>query len=78
MTGKRDQGYVRCAVCGHLVRSDRFEKHAMMHWLTSSTEKSFREFYSELRKGAEAAPVAGEEGEPGRSPTPAAPTRSGA
>ncbi|BBE41626.1 hypothetical protein [Conexivisphaera calida] len=39
------------------MRSERFERHALMHWITSSTDKAFREFYSELRKGSEAAPA---------------------
>ncbi|MFP3137045.1 MAG: hypothetical protein RXS42_01960 [Nitrososphaeria archaeon] len=54
MTGKRKAEYVTCAVCGQRVRSDKFERHSLMHWIMSSSERSFREFYSELRKGAEA------------------------
>ncbi len=52
MTGRRQANYVKCAVCGQMVRSDRFERHALMHWIMSSKERSFRDFYAELRKGS--------------------------
>jgi hypothetical protein len=55
LTGRHGPEYVTCAICGQRVRSERFERHALMHWITSSTDKAFREFYSELRKGSEAA-----------------------
>ncbi|MGC8555637.1 MAG: hypothetical protein ACP5NG_01290 [Conexivisphaera sp.] len=54
MTGKHREDYVICKVCKQRVRGDKFERHALLHWITSSTDKSFREFYSELRKEAEA------------------------
>ena len=41
--------YIVCRRCGQKVRSDKFERHALNHWLMSTTLKSFREFYNEIK-----------------------------
>jgi hypothetical protein len=55
LAGKHKSEYVTCRICKQRIRGDKFERHAMMHWIMSSTDKGFREFYAELRKEVETA-----------------------
>ena len=49
MPKRKTVEYVVCLRCGQRVRSDRFERHALNHWLMSTTLKGFKEFYREIR-----------------------------
>lgn len=46
---KQKASYVKCLRCGQIVRSGKFERHALNHWLMSTTVKSFREFFNEIK-----------------------------